>query len=141
MINRLKMTVQFDVTEAQALALQSMFNFWNQLASQGSSRYVAFYVDGDGNFKPNITCSTDVPIEPLTPEIEDLAHVGQFSHGEWKFDFDPIASHLRTTRDPLVRAFLDHLEHIKTSKKLCSKCNKNPVAGIYDSLCDDCIPF
>lgn len=48
------MTAKFSVTEAQAVALKEMFEKWNELSAIGSSRYVAFMVDGDGNFHPNI---------------------------------------------------------------------------------------
>lgn len=47
MAERLEMTVKMQVTPAQALALQAMFQHWNRLASWGSSRMIGFFVDGD----------------------------------------------------------------------------------------------
>jgi hypothetical protein len=73
MNERLEMTVKFQVTEAQALALQAMFKDWNFLASIGASRFSAFYVDGDGNFQPNCTFEFARPIQELTKELRELA--------------------------------------------------------------------
>jgi hypothetical protein len=105
---RLKMTVTMDVTVSQALALQAMFNQWNRLASWGSSRYVAFYVDGDGNFKPKAECTFSEAVPELTEEMEReaLAFVRvkaseaqkQDSSADFAYDFDPIAWMLR--REP-----------------------------------------
>lgn len=96
---RIKMTVEMEVTEPQALALQAMFNFWNRCGSAGASRNVGFFVDGDGNFKPKCKVSFDQPIAPLTEELAaaacggaDTKNLGQV---QYTFDFDPIAWKLR----------------------------------------------
>lgn len=90
MSERIKMTVEFDVTEPQALALQAMFERWNRLAGIGSSRMVAFYVDGDGNFKPNVTWKYSQPIRELTDHMREVA-LGDSDPDAPKYDFDPIA--------------------------------------------------
>lgn len=91
---RVTMHVRMRVTPAQALALRSMFSYWNVLASMGGSREVGFYVDGDGNFKPNCQTSLinphEVEIPELTDELKQLAVVRD-NHGDKLFDFDPIA--------------------------------------------------
>jgi len=90
MNDRIKMTVEMEVTEPQALALQAMFKYWDRLASIGSSRFVGFYVDGDGNFKPKTSISYSTPIRTLTPEMEEAAVV-EDEGGDRKYDFDPVA--------------------------------------------------
>ncbi len=93
MTERFEMIARFDVTPPQALALQEMFKFWNQLASLGGSRYVAFYVDGDGNFKPNVR--TAIPEGQVMPDVDaSVAKVEPKSHYPLDvhyFDFDPVA--------------------------------------------------
>jgi len=97
-----KLTVEFEVTEAQALSLMAMFRYWNGLAGVGSSRYTAFYADGDGNFRPKCKWSTPEGIE-LTDKIYKFAF-GQvdkdplknkmelnLNEGNALFDFDKIA--------------------------------------------------
>lgn len=91
---RLKMTVEMEVTEPQALALQAMFKYWNYLASIGSSRFAGFYVDGDGNFKPKCKIALSEPIRELTDEMCEIAVV-EDRGGNRNYDFDPIAWSLR----------------------------------------------
>jgi hypothetical protein len=86
MTERIKMTVTMDVTIPQALALQAFFEYWNELSKKGSSRFVAFYVDGDGNFKPNAEVSFSDPVPELTDELRKLA-LFRPNH----FDFDAIS--------------------------------------------------
>lgn len=94
--DRIKMTVTFDVTIPQALALQSMFNTYNLLSNMGASRDVAFFVDGDGNFHPKCKVTfdnSDIPL--LTPELEKMASNNTTDDPLLKFDFDTIAWHIR----------------------------------------------
>ena len=44
-----------NVTEAQEIALNDLFATWQSLGSVGSSRWTAFFADGDGDFLPKIT--------------------------------------------------------------------------------------
>lgn len=90
MSDRIKLTVEMDVTVPQALALKAMFMYWNQLASMGGTREVAFYVDGDGNFKPNCKVTTDQEIPELTDEMRTKAIIHDTS-GDRVYDYDPIA--------------------------------------------------
>lgn len=90
MSDKVKMTVEMEVTIPQALALQAMFEHWNLLANMGGSRYVGFFVDGDGNFHPKCDISYDKQIPKLTDELRELAVV-EDKHGNKKYDFDAIA--------------------------------------------------
>ena len=91
MTERVKMTVTMEVTPAQGLALKAMFDHWNKLASWGSSRQIAFYVDGDGNFKPRAQVSFSEPLPDLTDEMRKRSVVQEYGEGNLLFDYDPIA--------------------------------------------------
>ena len=94
MSKRIKMTVDMEVTVPQALALQAMFEHWNRLSSMGSSRYIAFFVDGDGNFHPHCQIKFSEEVPELTDVLRDRA-MGNKVLAEVGFDFDPIAWSLR----------------------------------------------
>lgn len=105
MKKRIEMTVKIQVTESQALALQAFFKHWNRLASWGSSRFVAFYVDGDGDFKPKCEFEFSEPIRELTEDLEQIAciaredatymqdpgNVSDSVRASYAFDYNPIA--------------------------------------------------
>lgn len=93
--DRYKMTVTIDVTESQALAMQSMFEYMENLGNAGSSRKVAFYADGDGNFKPHPVITYDKPLaHELTDEMRKISVVEDMD-GDRVYDFDPIGWKLR----------------------------------------------
>lgn len=87
---RIDFTVTMKLTKPQALAMKAFFEIWNECAIMGRSRYVAFYVDGDGDFKPNcqVTCPS-LDIE-LTGDMRKVANTGKQT-AEYSIDFDPIA--------------------------------------------------
>jgi hypothetical protein len=87
---RIKMTVTMDVTIPQALALQAMFEYWNQLSRAGCTRHVGFFVDGDGDFHPNCDIKFSDPIPKLTNELRGLAIKMKWESGRL-YDFDNIA--------------------------------------------------
>jgi hypothetical protein len=89
-MNEIKLTVEMNVTVAQALALKAMFEYWNICGSAGCSRRVAFYVDGDGNFQPKCKISTNTELPELTSEMKKMAVVSD-DNGNRVYDFDPIA--------------------------------------------------
>jgi len=91
----MKMTVVFDVNREQAITLREMFNYWNRLSSIGSSRYVAFFVDGDGNFHPNIKMAftenlPELEEKYLNSAIKQNPHGYKVHEGDRFYDFDPI---------------------------------------------------
>ena len=88
---RIEMTVKMQVTPAQALTLQAMFNHWNRLAGWGSSRMIGFFVDGDGNFKPKCEIDFSETLPELTEELTKAAIVSDDGNGTLSFDFDGIA--------------------------------------------------
>lgn len=92
MSERIEMTVKMQVTPAQGLALQAMFEHWNKLSAWGASRDIAFFVDGDGNFHPKAQISFNEEIPPLTDELRKLAVKRDAGDEcELSFDFDSIA--------------------------------------------------
>ena len=101
--NRVKMTVEMSVTVPQGLALQAMFEHWNRLSRMGSSRMVPFYVDGDGDFKPNCTIHLEGDVPELTPELTLLANCAD-PNEDPQFDYDAIAWKLR---EPTRKEYVD----------------------------------
>jgi len=87
MTERFDITITMSVTKAQSITLSAMFDYWNQLSSMGSSRKVAFYVDGDGNFHPN--CKV-VGVTKISELHRKLAIVEDID-GDRVYDFDPVA--------------------------------------------------
>jgi hypothetical protein len=88
-MDRVKMTVEMQVTPAQGLALQAMFEHWNLLSDIGSSRDIGFYVDGDGSFHPKCLVRFDSNIPDLTDEFRKISVVKE-KNGNRVYDFDPV---------------------------------------------------
>lgn len=79
------LTVTFDhLSEPQAIALMAMFEEWERHGSFGVSRWMGFFVDGDGPFHPKID------IEPSTDiiESEELKEAAEINNNE--FDFGAV---------------------------------------------------
>lgn len=83
-------TIKMEATSAQALALKAMFDYWTYLGKVGSSRYVSFMVDGDGDFHPNCEFSSEKELPELTEELRKKAVVKD-ENGNRKYDYDGIA--------------------------------------------------
>jgi hypothetical protein len=102
--DRKTVTVVMELTESQAAALEDMLYTWNRLGSWGSSRWTAFYADGDGDFKPKARINGRKP-QPSTPQGRWTAEPGQLGHtgnllprrdrqwgdGMYWMDFDSVA--------------------------------------------------
>jgi len=88
-MERVKMTVEMEVTVPQGLTLQTMFEYWNILSSIGGSRMVSFYADGDGSFHPKCKISFDKKIPELTDEIRKIAVMSDKNDNR-KYDFDRV---------------------------------------------------
>lgn len=104
MLNKQSITVTIDnLTEPQRLALEDMFAMWMRLGGQGSSRWTAFFADGDGNFQPRITVNGErpKPCELTDPEKRWTCLRDELgNHIEtYMLDFDPIAWALRAKRE------------------------------------------
>lgn len=95
------MTVEFEVTEPQALTLQAMFEEWNYLSNIGASRHVSFFVDGDGNFHPKCKINYDQNITKLTEEMKEIAKFRTNLYFDIGYDFDKIAWYMRDNSNPL----------------------------------------
>ena len=87
------LTVKMRVTVPQALALKEMFNYWNQLSNIGSSREVALYVDGDGDFCPKCEVTADVELPEMTEEMKELVIVYD-DYGNRLYDYDKLVYYL-----------------------------------------------
>lgn len=97
MKKRKKITVEMDVTEAQAVALSAFFKSWNSLSSAGASRFVAFYADGDGNFHPQCKIDSEWNLKKREP-LEILARIEPERDIE-RYDFDAISSAIRAANE------------------------------------------
>lgn len=93
MSERREVVIRASVTQAQALALTLMLETWNRLASIGSSRFVAFYADGDGNFHPKATIEMPAEFGVLNDEMRKAALkvTSEQMRELHAIDFDPIA--------------------------------------------------
>jgi hypothetical protein len=85
-----------NVTEAQEIALNDLFATWQRLGSIGSSRWTAFFADGDGDFRPKITVNGQPAkfttlIDRKQMWAKDSVVAGSFETGDAYFiDFDWI---------------------------------------------------
>lgn len=72
----------------QAVTLQEFFGYWNYLCSIGKSQFVAFYVDGDGNFKPNCKYNCSKKLPKLNAQLLNVIMRNPKTHkAEQFFDF------------------------------------------------------
>ena len=101
----LNITIE-NVTEAQEIALNDLFATWQQLGSWGSSRWTAFYADGDGDFRPKITINGEKAkfTELLDRSVfwsSDKIIAERFYMGgdAYKIDFDWIGDKLQGIED------------------------------------------
>jgi hypothetical protein len=101
-----KIVVEIDnITEAQEIALNDLFATWQSLGSMGSSRWTAFYADGDGDFRPKITINGEKP--KFTDLLKDRSTwqgdsiIGHsFASGDaYAIDFDWIGWKLQEKED------------------------------------------
>jgi hypothetical protein len=91
MSDRRTVTIEIaNLTEAQAVAIEDMLATWAMLGSQGSSRWTAFFADGDGNFRPKVT------VNGRKAQQTDLVLPSEkWRNAEYRMDFDTIAWRLR----------------------------------------------
>jgi len=80
------------------------------LSAVGSSRFVAFYADGDGNFRPQIDVGVSCDQSDLPEsaedvffrdwdEVRDMEQFCQWSDNVCWIDFDPIAWYLSSKEE------------------------------------------
>ncbi len=59
---RVSVRIKIDnLTSAQAKAIEDLLRQWELLGNVGSSRWTAFFADGDGNFRPRIKVNGEKP--------------------------------------------------------------------------------
>jgi hypothetical protein len=102
MSNKVSITVDIEnITPAQVEALQDMFRTWEVLGGMGSSRWTAFYADGDGNFRPKIKVNGKPVLYSKYVETTDTWRKDKliaqaFEHGSaYAIDFDWVAWKMR----------------------------------------------
>src|ERR1700675_1734986 len=95
-----------NVTEAQEIALNDLFATWQSLGSVGSSRWTAFFADGDGDFRPKITVNGEKAkftelLDRRTMWLSDSVVAGSFAYGDdaYKIDYDWIGWKLQEKED------------------------------------------
>jgi len=95
-----------NVTEAQEIALNDFFAMWQYLGGMGSSRWTAFYADGDGDFRPKITINGEkAKFTELIDHVEmwkgDSIVAQRFASGgdAYKIDFDWVGNKLQEIED------------------------------------------
>lgn len=101
-----------NLTEPQVIALEDMLATWVSLGHLGSSRWTAFYADGDGNFRPEISIDgkkpektklmtqkelwCDIKVKVAPTKENGLSETTWHSESEvYMIDFDDIAWRLR----------------------------------------------
>ena len=89
--NKVSLTVQIhNLTVSQLLTLKEFFKYWEYLGKIGSSREVAFYCDGDGNFRPTIEFKQSSKVPELT-DVEKQLTIKHDHNGDRLYDFDNLA--------------------------------------------------
>lgn len=83
--NNYSMKIEIEnLTESQKLAITDMLAQWQSLSAIGSSRWVNFYADGDGNFHPKIWVDGNKPSFHGTDEEINF----RWKDSEYHVDFD-----------------------------------------------------
>lgn len=104
-----KMVIEIDnLTTAQKLAIEDLLATWSALGSMGSSRWTAFFADGDGNFHPKITVDGEKAEQCKLGDREQRWRDAAFSTRDggaistdmYMIDFDEIAWALRKDEHP-----------------------------------------
>jgi hypothetical protein len=89
-------TITIDgLTEAQLIALEDLFATWMSLGNMGSSRWTAFYADGDGDFHPKVLVNGRKPVMTELVSKEERWGLPKQPGEMYWMDFDRIAWRLR----------------------------------------------
>lgn len=101
------------LTKAQLIAIEDMLATWVNLGNIGSSRWTAFYADGDGNFRPEITVNGR---RAGFTKLVDRNLL--WADGDYKMDFDMVSWKLREGEEvKKKRRFRDLLKLIILAQK------------------------
>lgn len=91
MSEQIKMTVEMEVTPAQGLALQAMFERWNYLSRIGSSKVISFFVGGGLDFDPQCKVKFNKKIRTLSNRFKNAALMSESAACDYSYDYDHIA--------------------------------------------------
>jgi len=120
-----------DLSMAQALALDAMFQCWEQLGSMGCSRWVAFMADGDGDFRPKVQVVYNPKPKWFELELiskakmcDDLTPNGKRPITKIAFDYDAIGWALNKQRE-------ERDAEIKKAQDIsdCGSCESEQLKG------------
>ena len=97
MTEKLTMSIEIaNLTPAQKVAIEELLFEWQKLGSWGSSRWTAFFADGDGNFRPKILVDGHKPEPSTLAGGEKKRWREQFDERDvYVMDFDSIARAMR----------------------------------------------
>ena len=96
MSDKVDLNVKFaNLTIPQAIALKKMFEDMERLGHVGSSRWVAFMADGDGNFHPKVVAEASWGgMKQKLPDVEYKTPNERAIYA-LPYDFDGIAWRMR----------------------------------------------
>ncbi len=83
-----------NLSEAQKIAIEDMLAIWIYCGGIGASRPVTFYVDGDGDFHPDILIDGQKPRRFKNPTKDAKVHTIDDKipeHTGYFIDYDEIA--------------------------------------------------
>ena len=80
-----------NLTRPQAKAIEDMLHQWGALAGIGSSRWTAFFADGDGNFHPRISFNGRNPESSGKGKWQTLTYKDGYPDEFYTIDYDWIA--------------------------------------------------
>jgi hypothetical protein len=101
MDEKLNLTIKLkDITKAQAITFVNFMKEMEHCGVMGRSRNIAFYADGDGNFKPKIEHDLDVSDEEIKSYKECCERTMTTKYGTkiTAFDFDGVYCDLYTDK-------------------------------------------
>ena len=95
-----------NLTKSQKIAIEQMLHLWVVFGKQGTSRWVNFFADGDGNFHPKIKINGEDTKEQkayFKPDILSYFNSNKSMFGReinekcymYNIDFDDVAWQLR----------------------------------------------
>ena len=102
---RMSVRIKIDnLTGPQVKAIEDLLHQWEWLGGVGSSRWTAFFADGDGNFRPRIKVNGKRPESSGKGKWRTLTDKDGYSEGFYVIDFDSIACAERSNETELKTA-------------------------------------
>jgi len=80
----LKFVIECEMKARWVPYFLSALKYMQKLGSWGSSRYVIFYADGDGDFRPRFKWNSNLP--DIEMSCEEIGQIIKISEGDRIFD-------------------------------------------------------